>query len=230
MLLWIIVSGYLSALCNCWVSCPGPVSLFAQDFQIALGRKSSTPPVWPQQRRGESQPSCTDCFWAWPRLRALALLLEHSNGTTCLPMASGLEWIPDPYYFAAWSISGQLHPSPWALSGSDSHLHHSFCTQGKKTQQYTTIVAIMARAIKKGGRKMVWALSKLCMHNTKTSITLNGTECWFLPNSQIKLQRRHTLVFIAVFSLVPVYLLCSFICDLTFIFPKSSPSNRFLGA
>lgn len=133
MLLWIIVSGHLAALCNCCVSCPGPVSLFAQDFQIALRRKSPTPLVWPQQRRGESQPSCTECFWAWPRLEALALLLEHSNGTTCLPMASGLEWIPDLYYFAAWPISGQLHPSPWALSGSDSICIIAFAHKGEKT-------------------------------------------------------------------------------------------------
>lgn len=64
----------------------------------------------------------------------------------------------------------------------------------------------MARAIKKGGRKMVWAQSKLCMPNTKTTITLNGTECWFLPDSQIKLQRKHTL------DLQQYFLLYLFIC------------------
>lgn len=94
-----IVCGHLSALCNCWVSCPGTVSLFAQGFQIALGRKSPTPPVWSQQRRGESQPSCTGYLWAWPRLRAF--LLEHNDGTTCLPLASGLEWVPWPILFCS---------------------------------------------------------------------------------------------------------------------------------
>lgn len=45
MLLRFVVSGHLSALCNCRVSSPGPVSTFAQTFQIALGR--------------ETNPSCT---------------------------------------------------------------------------------------------------------------------------------------------------------------------------
>lgn len=73
-------------------------------------------------------------------------------------MPAGLDQVPDPSYFAALPVSGQLYPSPWALSGSDSHLHHSFCTQVMKTftrekELRTTIAVIMERAIKKRERE-----------------------------------------------------------------------------
>lgn len=107
------------------------------------GERKPNPSCMTTSEEGQAPAKLHQFLWdgTGPRLTVLAFLLQRCNGvTTSSPTPAGLEQILRPvFFFAARAISGQLHPSPWALSGSDFHLHYSFCThvmklsQGKKT-------------------------------------------------------------------------------------------------